>query len=275
MNISARQMMIRKVANEVLTYDQNNLQFDGHATIFNEFILKFGSGRQSSGGVDRDYRPEVNIAIQGRHFNGVEVMHAARLRGATHQRVWTEQYNHALKNEWLYVEYSNIHDDPEIGKFVSDDSYHHLLAVVCHEIAHAIHWYSWARGLRLTKDKPHGIEWQNIYRTLRRNILNPLLGLNLDLPLAAEKGETEMSRKAGKKGAIKKKRSTKKSVTKTTKVTKSKSGADQKVWDICNKFAAKYDAGTMTRKEIIDECVKAGLNIGTAGTQFSAWSKAR
>lgn len=86
--------------------------------------------------------------------------------------------------------------------------------------------------------------------------------------------------KAGKKGVMKKKRTGKKAPTKTVtktkaKVTKRKGGSVQKVWDICNANAAKFDAGVIARKDIIAKCVAAGLNAGTAGTQFAAWTKAR
>lgn len=46
-------------------------------------------------------------------------------------------------------------------------------------------------------------------------------------------------------------------------------GSVAKVWEICSANAQ------MTRKEIIAKCIEAGVNAGTAATQFAKWKKAQ
>lgn len=71
-----------------------------------------------------------------------------------------KRYATATGDFW---EYPRHREDPEIGAFNSDNTDHHILAVVAHEIAHAAdHWsgdYS-----------SHGSEWRHRYRTLRREL---------------------------------------------------------------------------------------------------------
>ncbi len=59
-----------------------------------------------------------------------------------------------------FQEYRSFRHDPEIGDFISDDTQHHIQAVVAHEIAHAVNHWNGHTG--------HGPEWKYSYRLLRR-----------------------------------------------------------------------------------------------------------
>ena len=59
-----------------------------------------------------------------------------------------------------FNEYDRIQDSDFIGSFYSEKTSDHIMAIVCHEIAHAVdHW----NGIHSS----HGKNWQNIYRKLR------------------------------------------------------------------------------------------------------------
>lgn len=59
-----------------------------------------------------------------------------------------------------FKEYDRIQDSDFIGSFYSEKNSDHVMAIVCHEIAHAVdHW----NGIYSN----HGKNWQNIYRKLR------------------------------------------------------------------------------------------------------------
>jgi len=66
-----------------------------------------------------------------------------------------------------FTEYKHIAGSDFIGSFYSDNNDDHLMAIVAHEIAHAvIHW----NGLRTyfrDDGKAHGAEWQKVYKELR------------------------------------------------------------------------------------------------------------
>lgn len=48
-------------------------------------------------------------------------------------------------------------------------------------------------------------------------------------------------------------------------VKKERSGACRKVWDICDSMRGQR------RKDVVAACVAAGINPGTARTQYQAW----
>jgi hypothetical protein len=59
-----------------------------------------------------------------------------------------------------FKEYDRIADNDFIGSFYSEKNADHIMAIVCHEIAHAVdHW----NGVYSSHGKP----WQKIYKTLR------------------------------------------------------------------------------------------------------------
>lgn len=61
-----------------------------------------------------------------------------------------------------YTEYARIAKDDEIGSFWSNNSMHHLQAVVAHEVAHAADYWDGDAS-------SHGSEWRRRYRILRRH----------------------------------------------------------------------------------------------------------
>ena len=81
-----------------------------------------------------------------------------------------------------YIEYASFDKDPEIGGFYSDSADLCTMAVVCHEIAHAaVSWntrYCVYLKNGITKVKPHGPEWKQMYKILRRKFVNPYLPRN-------------------------------------------------------------------------------------------------
>lgn len=59
-----------------------------------------------------------------------------------------------------FKEYARIADNDFIGSFYSEKNSDHIMAVVCHEMAHAVdHWNGVCSS--------HGENWQKIYRALR------------------------------------------------------------------------------------------------------------
>ena len=74
------------------------------------------------------------------------------------------KYMEAVGN---FNEYKHIADSDFIGSFYSDKNEDHLMAVVAHEVAHAvIHWNGQRTYFR-DEGKAHGAEWQKIYKALR------------------------------------------------------------------------------------------------------------
>jgi hypothetical protein len=58
-----------------------------------------------------------------------------------------------------------------------------------------------------------------------------------------------------------------------TKYTRPPEGTTTaRVWSIADRLA---EQGTTGRREIIAACVEAGINVATAGTQYSKWKGAR
>lgn len=80
--------------------------------------------------------------------------------------------------------------------------------------------------------------------------------------------------KAAAAKAKAKKTATKKKTSGKKKSTKKSTGAVAQVWAICEKHKTGLTNGTTTRKEVIEACIKAGLNPATAATQYQRWKKA-
>jgi len=275
MNIESRQQLIRDCIKACLDFvdEEVDLPFKHH--FIGKFETKFNHGEGSWGGVDRSFGviwPTVKISVHDRDFDHGPWLESIRQRPwlATGRKSWRDCYQLALENQWLYTEYSSIHYREDIGSFISDDSGLHVMATVCHEVAHAIHWWLVRHDL-CSDTKPHGNTWRELYAKLRNHFVNPYIdscesrGMTMAAKVAAEKEKTMST----KKPASKKKRKSKKTPAK--KSAKRTSGAVQKVWDICEKNKADIKSGKKTRKDVIEACVKAGINKGTASTQYQAW----
>lgn len=83
------------------------------------------------------------------------------------------------------IEYARINNDPVIGYINSWSSEVHLACTVAHELAHVFQYlirakiYKKAATTKFEREyhRPgHGENWQSIYRLLRREYVNPMLG---------------------------------------------------------------------------------------------------
>jgi len=63
----------------------------------------------------------------------------------------------------LFPEYKSFQNDHQIGSFNSNNTRHHIAAIVVHEVAHAAdHWSG--------DFSSHGSEWRGRYRILRKEL---------------------------------------------------------------------------------------------------------
>lgn len=72
-------------------------------------------------------------------------------------------------------EYKSFDSDSEIGGFYYKDANLKLGMHICHEMAHAVQYYSSFTLGKNNFDKPHGVSFKRPYRALRNRILNPHL----------------------------------------------------------------------------------------------------
>lgn len=96
----------------------------------------------------------------------------ARLDG-----IWIPFINIAMHNYtqptnvYRFYEYKSYDEDKVIGGFYSDNIEHRIIAVICHEMAHAIqYWRKYYCDLQNVK--PHGEEFKTYYAALRQVFLN-------------------------------------------------------------------------------------------------------
>ena len=125
----------------------------------------------ANGGCSKDLKPNVYIGLRCGEFDKATALRRS-IENPGKGKVWKLETQHAKRSEWLFVEYSHIHNDPQIGGFISDDPEHHVRATVAHELAHTVHW--WNIHMEQETDKVnHGAAWQAIYRALRTEWVNP------------------------------------------------------------------------------------------------------
>lgn len=86
--------------------------------------------------------------------------------------------NYVLRHQLSrFREYDSIAKDPTIGTIRDAEPEIIYAAIVAHEVAHHVQ-YRYGPGVRWLKNKyhkPHGKGWQEIYRILRREVVNPHL----------------------------------------------------------------------------------------------------
>ena len=266
MLLADRKKLAISLIDATLAYIKSSIDFPEKENFLKTFYLQISSNAKGCVGGWRSGAPFVRLSLNDRYFDGNAVMVEARSR-APRQRVWADQTRAAHRGEWMSVEYSNIHNDPEIGKVVSPNPEHHIRMTVLHEIAHAIQ--AQVQKATNTRTKPHGIEWQAIYRNLRNALLNPLLVDTSEYALAANKtGDTKMatSKKAGKKGAIKKKAAVKK--TGSGKGYKGHREGSNK-----GKAHKIADRASIVKSVFIKEVVALGIKEITAKSWWSEFSK--
>lgn len=117
------------------------------------------------------YTPIISIAIHPMYFDKRVWVPKQADSPMPRQRNWAEAVKAPRKGQWMYPEYISFHDDPVIGKFISDDFLDHLRAVIAHETAHAV--AEWNARMQCVHIMPHGTEFKNAYHVLRREWVNP------------------------------------------------------------------------------------------------------
>tara|TARA_R110002167_G_scaffold285263_1_gene490393 strand:+ start:156 stop:671 length:516 start_codon:yes stop_codon:yes gene_type:complete len=76
-----------------------------------------------------------------------------------------------------HVEYKSYSTDPVIGDINVTTDDEHLIIVVAHEVAHYVQ-YTWGNYLprfKSLKQRPHGDIFKQIYRYLRRDLVNSMI----------------------------------------------------------------------------------------------------
>lgn len=133
--------------------------------------LRTGLTDGAYGGLNKKRLPYIYIGTRYDGFNKEQAMRNNQAyRG--NEKSWGQARELAKQGKWQYVEYGHINNDPEIGAFVSDNPEDHVRALVAHELAHAVHWWEMEQGKPADRTE-HGPAWQAIYRTLRREWVNP------------------------------------------------------------------------------------------------------
>jgi hypothetical protein len=74
---------------------------------------------------------------------------------------------------YLFNEYPSYHANKEIGGFYAVDPYLKLKAIIAHEVAHAVQFYSYM--VTGTRCQPHGPVFKNYYCMLRQRFVNHLI----------------------------------------------------------------------------------------------------
>ena len=84
-------------------------------------------------------------------------------------------------------EYASFDNDPIIGGFYYTDPEYKLAMHICHEMAHAVQFYSHYILNLKNIDRPHGKSFKEPYSLLRKQVLNPKLEKQKELKLEYEK----------------------------------------------------------------------------------------
>lgn len=146
-----------------------------YADTFHESVrCRTGLGKSAHAAIAKGGIPEIYLGTRGTGFDKTLDLELYKKFKRDKSRIWRHAAEHARAGNWVFVEYANIFDDPEIGAFISDDSDDHIRATVAHELAHAVHLWHQEHGIEIDK-KPHGETWRRIYRALRVAWVNPLL----------------------------------------------------------------------------------------------------
>jgi len=94
-------------------------------------------------------------------------------------------------NHKYWIEYKSVNKDPQIGQIKVNDNEDILFLLVAHELSHYIQYsyrhllpkylYDSYNTQKYDKSKlksmkrPHGLIWQEIYRIMRINVVNPFI----------------------------------------------------------------------------------------------------
>jgi len=92
------------------------------------------------------------------------------------------QFNHKY-----WTEYKSVNKDPQIGQIKVNDNEDILFLLVAHELSHYIQLsynhllpkylstQNHDKSKRISMKRPHGLIWQEIYRIMRTNVVNPFI----------------------------------------------------------------------------------------------------
>ena len=161
----------------MITHMTNERKILRPATFMKKLDFRLNARAQGCWGGIKNKIPVVNIGIKnhGRYTDRKQWLRHIRLtQHSARQKVWKEAYEHAQMERWMFIEYSHVHSKAEIGGFVHWDSDVHIGAITAHELSHAIDYWNRQCGNKCD-DKPHGSEWQYLYKQLRREFVNPLI----------------------------------------------------------------------------------------------------
>lgn len=139
-------MSIKKLINE-LSIECVDIAIDlklikRPATFKRKLNVKVTKIRGCWGGLDHKQRPQISFGLLHTDVRGTNT----------------------------FVEYKHIHKHKVIGGFESENHLHARMAVVAHELAHAIDHWNEDSGWGAHKDT-----WRFIYGQIRRTWVNPLL----------------------------------------------------------------------------------------------------
>lgn len=82
-------------------------------------------------------------------------------------------YRPANTNFYRFYEYRSYDSNKHIGGFYSNNAEHREKAIICHEIAHAVQFFSYKK--ENIRCKPHGPVFKKYYKILREEFVNGLL----------------------------------------------------------------------------------------------------
>lgn len=119
------------------------------SNVYSDFSVNYKfdwnpSRRSSRGGIYKD-GPGINMAMY-----------------------WAVPNN--LGTTYRFYEYKSFDSDKYIGGFFSRNPYDKLEAILLHEVAHAVQFFSYKKTG--TRCKPHGPVFKHFYKLLRQQFLN-------------------------------------------------------------------------------------------------------
>ena len=158
----------------------------------------------------KEYELQINKNTIQYALDILKVCHV-KAKGATHGGRKSIKINLAYwqfqKGIQTYSEYKAFNIDKHIGEIQTYNYHQSLLLVVAHEVAHHVQ-YKKGRFIpryRKTYQKPHGICFQDIYKILRKDLVNPMCtenGFYSDVNVPQEQEPIKTKRSSPKKRLI-------------------------------------------------------------------------
>jgi hypothetical protein len=131
-------------------------------------------GQSWYGGTNNSSRkPRISFTTDDFHFDkNFYINMLSQIKGKQ-QKTWAKAIGSALKEKWMFTEYSRFCEHPIIGNFISNDIVDHINSVVAHEMSHCIVCWNYRKGLyKNIRVKSHGAQFRQIYKILRREWVN-------------------------------------------------------------------------------------------------------